>query len=284
MRSMSDSKNNEEKTPFDSAQSAREKALGVLNPSWLGNWKWSMPSFAEALDWLLTHPAQLRRGEYISSTPDKEVWHFQLSEAFGSTQIVYRKIDGYKLPLASRLGMSPSLKEALNFAVFSSIGIQTPDVLACGESRVLGVLRSSFIISRYIKHSYSGEKLMPVGALRENTNLRMGFCKNLLRNLAKMHQAGYSNKGFHPRNILFPKQSYEKNPQLIWVGAENIERVSLKKIHSIIPLDLVHIFVALRLSTNEIKELCDFYISCNQDCEYTEQALWDAMVRLPIGS
>ncbi|MBR6373815.1 MAG: hypothetical protein IKS20_11600 [Victivallales bacterium] len=275
---------NEKQDLFANAATARKKALSILKPSWLGSWKWSMPSFTEALDWLLVHPAKLRNGEYISSTPDKEVWHFQLSEAFGSTQIVFRKIDGYKLPLSSRLGMSPSLKEALNFAVFSSLGIQTPDVLACGESRVLGFLRSSFIITRYIKHSYSGETLMPIGSLRENVNLRMGFSKNLLRYLAKMHQAGYTSKGFHPRDILFPKQSYEKNPQLIWVGAETNLWTGSKNMFNIIPLDLVHIFVALRLSTKEIKELCEFYLTCNPDCGHSVQSLWDAMRDLPIGA
>lgn len=271
-------------SPFAKANTARKRALGILKPSWFGSWKWATPSFAEALEWLLIHPAHLHKGEYISSSTDKEVWHFQLSEAFGSTQIVFRKIDGYKLPISGRLAISPSMKEAINFAVLNSIGIQTPDVLACGESRVLGFLRSSFIITRYIKHSYSGEKLMPIGTLRENTNLRMGFCRNLLRNLAKIHQAGYLNKGFHPRNILFPKQSYEKNPQLIWVGAENIVKAHTKNIYNAIPLDLVHIFVSLRLSTPEIKELCKFYLECNPDCGHTVQTLWDTMTTLPIGS
>jgi len=275
---------NKGNNPYAIATAARKNALGILKPSWMGSWKWAMPSFADALEWLLIHPAMLHHGEYISSSPDKEVWHFQMSEAFGNTQIVFKKIDGYMLPLSRRLGMSPSLREALNFAVFSALGIQTPDVLACGESRVLGFLRSSFIVTRYIKHSYNGEALMPVGSLRENIKLRMGFCRNLLRYLAKFHQAGYANNGFHPRNVLFPKQSYEKNPQLIWVGAESSIRTAMKNIRNVIPLDLVHIFVALRLSTEEIKELCCFYLECNPDCNYTVQSLWDTMRNLPIGS
>ena len=52
----------------------------------------------------------------------------------------------------------------------------------------------------------------------------------------------------------------------------------------IIPLDLVHIFVLLRLSTKEIHELCAFYLEYNPDCGHTVQSLWDAMKDLPIGS
>ena len=259
-------------------------ARRILKPTWLNSWRWSTPSFTEALDWLMAHPAQLHKGEYISDLPGKEVWHLQLPEAFGSTQIVFRKTDGYKMPFGSRLGKSPSYCEALNFAAFSALGILTPEVLACGESRELGILRSSFIITRFLKHSYNGSTLMPEGQLRENDGLRMGFCRNLMKYLAKMHLAGFSNAGFHPRKVLFPKKSFEKNPQLFWVDAETCVHTNGKNMYNVIPLDLVHIFVSLRLSTKEIQELCKVYLEYNPHCGHTPRTLWDAMAKIPIGS
>ncbi len=268
----------------EAAAKAREDAKSALSPSWLTSWTWAAPSFTDAMEWLSSHPGMLRRGEYISDTPGKDVWRLQLPEAFGSIQIVYKKTDGYSLPMKKRLGISPSLNEVLNISAFGAMDIAVPDVLACGENREFGVLRSSFIITRYIRHSRNGSALMPEGALHENEVLRMGFGRNLMKYLALIHLAGFSNDDFHPRKILFPKKCYEKNPLLYWVDAETCRFRKNENLIDIIPKDLVHIFVALRLSTREIQELCKCYLDSNPYCGHTPQSLWQTMTSMPIGS
>ncbi|MBQ6470724.1 MAG: hypothetical protein IJJ33_01955 [Victivallales bacterium] len=253
-----------------------------MRPSLFGSWQWAAPDFVPALTWLNDHPKKIRKGTYLSGTPDKEVWRFSLPVDRQGEAVIYKSFSFENMPLRSRLGSTPALKEAVNYVGLRAIGIPVPELLACGETRRMGLLTSAFIITRNIQDSQDGSTLGPTGNLREHESLRTSFCRRCMELLALAHQGGFLHRALFAHKVLFvlDKDSAENAPELTWIDVASCTYQRGRNLNQDIPRDLVNIFVDLRLSAEEIQRHLAHYLECNPGCGYTPDTLWTALTRL----
>ena len=251
-----------------------------MRPSLLCSWQWATPDFVPALNWLLKHPKKIRKGEYLGGTLGKEIWRFSLPVDQQGGSVIYKSYAFENMPLLSRLGFTSALQEALNFAGLREIGVPVPDLLACGETRRMGLLTSAFIITRNVPGSQDGSVLGPTGNLREHEKLRTDFCRRCMELLALAHQSGFLYRKLSAQKILFVQENAEDVPELTWTDVASCVYRPRVNFHQAIPRDLVNIFVDLRLSASEIQQHLAHYLECHPGCGYTPETLWDALTRL----
>ena len=262
------------------ARHARRDQMKRMKMSRWGNWLWAAEGYEEAVDWLLSHPKNIRKGTYLSYSSFKEVWRYTLPAGFGGETIIYKYFDYNRESLESRLKLSMATNEAINSAALREVGVPVAEVLACGEDRHVGFLRGAFLITRCVLDSLDGSVLMPKGSLRDRDNLRYGFAKMAMEGIAKAHLSGCFHSEFRAQKLLFPMECDEDNPQVTWIDVAKCQftpEISMKRA---ILLDLVRFFVDLRLSAAEIKKLCNHYLQFNPNCGYSVPTLWEAMTEL----
>ena len=262
------------------ARHARRAQMKRMKTSRWKDWIWAAEGYEEAVDWLLSHPKSIRKGTYLSYSSFKEVWRYTLPAGFGGETIIYKFFDYNRESLESRLKLSMATNEALNSAALREIGVSVAEVLACGENRHIGFLNGAFIITRCVLDSLDGSVLMPRGTLRDRENLRYGFAKNAMEGIAKAHLGGCFHSDFRAQKLLFPMDCDEDNPQVTWIDVAKCQFSPDISMRRAILLDLVRFFVDLRLSTAEIKKLCNHYLQFNPNCGYSVPTLWEAMTEL----
>jgi len=248
-----------------------------IQSSVLHSWEWSTESFQSAMRWIMTHPHDIRRGIYLSDVPDREVWRLAIPERYGKREIVLKSYLT-KQSMRQAFEVTEALTEATNYAVLETIGIPAAKLLACGEQRSFGCAVNSFIITEYIPNAFDGAELMPGGSLWEDQVLKLSFCRKALAMLARMHACQLYHRAFHPNKLV------------VGNGEDGDITVSLIDVGSLVfrsrggnvnvARDLLTFFVDMRLSAEDIRSLCSYYLSRNPRCGFTTMGLWKMMVSL----
>ena len=254
--------------------------IKTIAPSRWKSWDWAKDGFQVSADWLQKHPDHIRKGSYISHTLGKEVWQVQLPQSLGGNFIVYKFFDFSRDDLLNRFGFSAAYYDATNSAFLRGIGIQTPEILACGEMRQFGFVKSAYVVMEFIEDVYDGSILTPTGSLTDNFRIRMGFGYKVMEYFAKLHLSGFSQGHFHSHAVLIPKSCDEDNPTLIWTDVASCKMHSHLHSKKAIPRDLVHFFVDLRYDTAQIHTLCEHYLKYNNRSGYNVSSLWKEMLAI----
>ena len=252
-----------------------------LHSSRFRTWRWSVESFDAGLDWLLKHPHDVRNGIYMSDTPGKEVWRMTMPSRYGGREIVFKS---YLQPKTfwDTIEESESLLEARNYVVLESMHVPAAHVLACGETRALGRVTQSFIVTEYLAGTLDGSALMPGGHLWERNDLRMAFSRKTLEIIAKTHQCRFFHNAFHPYKILVSNIEDADAMSVTLIDVANAGFRPRGSNMLAIANDLLTFFVDLRLSSDEIKLLCGSYLEFNPNCGYTPQSLWKMLTSLEV--
>lgn len=253
-------------------------SLSHMNASRIHSWEWCIPEFGEGLEWIKTHPHEIsKKSPYLSDTPGKEVWRVMIPDRYGAYEVVYKKyliqagfFDAFEESIA--------LKEARNYKILSQLGIPVARVLACGEKRSLGRVNDAFIITEYLHNSIDGSTLMPGGNLWENSSMRSAFARKTIDWLTIAHRHLFFHNACHPYKILISTDSPEDNPDIMLIDVAQAAYKKHGDIKRKIAEDLVTFFCDLRLSTEEIKMLCGYYLSNNPDCGFSVESLWQALI------
>ena len=82
------------------------------------------------------------------------------------------------------------------------MGFPVPELLAVGETRSFRSLKSSFLVSSFIE-SRDGRDFRPDGIHADDEALKMRFCREHLKLLAKLHNLGFLHRNFTPFNLLY---------------------------------------------------------------------------------
>ena len=251
-----------------------------LAPSRWSSWDWCREDFRPVATWLKKHPNVIRKGSYISHTLGKEVWKLRIPKSFGGKNIVYKFYDFSREDPLKRLGYSAAYFDVANGAFLQGIGIQIPDVLACGEDRRFGFVKSAYVVLEYIEDTYDGSLLTPAGAFIDKSRIRMGFGLKVMEQFARLHLSGFFYNHFHSHSVLIPKSCDEDNPTLIWSDVANCKLCSRFLAHKDIPRDLVYFFIELRYDTEQIHTLWNHYLTFNTHSNFTASSLWKAMLAI----
>lgn len=248
-----------------------------IKASRIHSWEWSADGFYPAMRWLLTHPHDVRHGRFLSDTSGREVWRLTTPARYGGQDIVMKT---YITPKGFQETFAPSeaVIEATNYAVLNELGISTAKVLACGENRSLGCVRSSFIVTEFIGNTYDGTTLMPGGALWESNDIRMKFSEEAFNVLARIHACKLFHKSFHPHKMLITKTEHVKDLaiSLIDVTAAKFQNTGIL---TGIAEDILTFVVDMRLTAEEIQQLCKYYLLKNPTCHLSPQALWERLLK-----
>lgn len=249
-----------------------------MHASRIHSWEWCVPEFRDALRWMQGHPHEIRRSTYLSDTPGKEVWRIVIPERYGVFEVVFKKYL-VQAGFFEAFEESMAVHEARNYKVLTEFGIPTAHVLACGETRSLGRVMTSFIVTEYIGNTIDGSSLMPGGNLWEDQNMRMAFARSTMDWLSIAHRHRFFHNACHPHKILISTDSTEDEPKLMLIDLAQAAYKKHGNIQRKIAADLVSFFVDLRLSSDEIKCLCAYYLDSNPDCGFTLETLWQALIK-----
>lgn len=187
---------------------------------------------------------------------------------FSSGKWVYRcQSDGYDFAYKTQEGKSfwrylirPSLplRETCNYRILRKLNIPVPQVLAVGDTRCCFVLKESFLITEFLDDTKDGRVFMPGGMFREGAEeLCRSFCEGHLQLLARLHDAGYFHKAFHPRNLLF-RNGNNSNPELFWIDVARLRKAV--NIRRAVIVDLHTFFRDMLLPYSEVLRLIQFYL------------------------
>ena len=257
--------------------------LQKMAPSRFHSWDWASDEFADGAAWIRRHPHEVRTGIYLSDTPNKEVWRITIPDVHGGGEVVFKF---YKEPVLSLFTIgkrSIAVNEALNYATLEGLGIPVAKTLACGEVRRFGILKSSYIVTRFINNSIDGSALMPTGYLTEDMVLKMAFCRKALEIIARAHVCGFVHSAFHPYKILMDKDD-PCNSQLTLIDITKGGFNKTLSMRAAIAIDLATFFIDLRLDAAEIETLCDHYLKFNTTCGFTSESLWEAIIAVDFPS
>ena len=72
------------------ARRARRAQLKSMKMSRWTDWLWAADGYGDAVEWLLSHPKNIRKGTYLSYSSFKEVWRYSLPAGFGGDTIIYK--------------------------------------------------------------------------------------------------------------------------------------------------------------------------------------------------
>ena len=266
--------------PHSEGRQMMQKYIASFKPSRWKSWSWSEKNFNPIANWLKTHSDYIRKGSYVSHTPGKEVWRFQLPKNLGEKTVIFKKYDFTQLDLQEQVGFSPIYHHVANNALFRKINIRTPDILACGETRHFGFLTSAFLILEYIQDTFDGSLLTPTDAFIDNSKIRMAFGLKMMEHFALIHQNGFSYSHFHAHTILIPKSCNEDNLDLFWTDIAPCRPLPPRKIIKIIPRNLLEFFIELRFDTDQIKTLCEHYLQFNPIPNFNTDILWNSMLAI----
>ena len=97
---------------------------------------------------------------------------------------------------------SPSGIELFNMLRLRKLGIPTAEMLAIGETRRLLIVKNSFLISRFID-GRDGRDFCRNGIHGGDDDLKVRFCREHLKLLAKLHRHGILHRNFTPMNLLY---------------------------------------------------------------------------------
>ena len=252
--------------------------LKEMSPNRFLSWDWNNANFQGGAKWLREHPHEIHAGIYLSDTPNKEVWKLTVPQDHEEYEIVikfYHEPDPSWFTIGQR---SIAVNETLNYATLEGLGIPVATPLACGEVRKFGKLISSYIVTRFINNVLDGSMLMPTGYLAEKRDLKLSFCKKALEIIARAHVCGFMHSEFHPHKILMTKDGTDDSYNLVLI---DVARGGFNKTFSMraaIAIDLATFFIDLRLDAEDIENLCEHYLKFNQNCGFTPESLWEAII------
>lgn len=166
------------------------------------SWRFLRRDFAPAFRAMEAAPGGLTEGGSFPAIWGTSSKFVLLLTAPDGTRAVYKSFRAGSAVFRTRFRFAPTTKEAVNYALAASLGIPTPEVLGAGETRRFGKLTGAFLVTRYVEGSADGRVFVPGGERAGDTAARDGFTREQLRLLARLHDAGYRHKGFHPGNLL----------------------------------------------------------------------------------
>ena len=239
-----------------------KKNIFVLrNPSCIRSWKEIYPD-AEGEQVRNFSEDDYKDGEIIWRTRHKYVKKLDIPGPNGRLTVVYKH---YCEKRFWRYLFRPSLawRETEGYCLAAAFDIPIAKILSCGENRSFFNLYDSWIMTKYLDHTQDGSVF--AGNDSDDPEFlaeKISFCRQNLEYIARLHKAGYTHGGTHPRNFLFQKKPGEKTIQVIWIDLATIRKrkFRLKKhLHD----DLRHFLSPLHLSGEELKEMIAYYNQFN---------------------
>ena len=223
-----------------------------------GSWEWVRHDFAAEFDELRKNDALTPGG--VSPTLWQTSSKFVLKLTTGCGCAVYKNSFLIRYGAKYWLRPSPSAMEAFNMMRLARMGFPVPELLAVGETRKFRSLKSSFLVSSFIE-SRDGRDFRHNGIHAADEMLKMRFCSEHLKLLAKLHNRGFLHRNFTPFNLLYRQDGNTWHSW--WIDLATCRRaygITLRDISG----EIFKLFRLLQLSPEQTRELVRDYVTAAQ--------------------
>lgn len=238
---------------------AKMKAFDFTIPgiSVFRSWQWHHPDFL--IQWQCFCNENYQKDKQIWCTRLKDVKLLSVPTARGDCRVAFKC---YREKRLLRYFLRPSLaaREAAGFKIVESLHIPVAQVLAVGEKRRFFNLVEAYIVTRFEENT---ESLLYFADHPEEWDMLLALLKENIARLGRLHAAGYTHGGAHPRNFLWRKNASGQLESL-WIDLATVRQmISGKKGWKYLLTDLADLVENFRLSQNELDDLIAEYRKYN---------------------
>ena len=220
-----------------------------------GSWRLVAEDFAAEFDRLE------KSGAFSLDGASTAIWRtdskFVLKVPSAAGDLIYKS--SFRLRYANRYWFraSPSGLELFNILRLRKLGIPVTEPLAIGDTRVLRGLHSSFLVSRFID-ARDGRDFCPGGIHGDDDDLKIRFCRENLKLLAKLHRHGILHRNFTPANLLYRQDGDAL--RVWWIDLASCRSglfINLKDVAD----DIFKLFKRIALSEAQLRSLLADYLA-----------------------
>lgn len=176
------------------------------------------------------------------------------------------------------LGISRYQRELRNLHYFRSLGLRTPDIVAYGEEKCLGVVqRAALVTAEVIDATDLGQLLRSGGLYRDGVRGARIILAQLARAARRMHEDGFYHRDLKPRNILV--RYTDDGPALYFLDCPSGHHPPRFMLHRSIVRDLAHLEAGLRGYVRPVDLLYMYkqYRGCGQLSAFDKAVLREAL-------
>ena len=165
--------------------------------------------------------------------------------------------------------LSPCGMEAENFQLISDCGIALPRLLAVGDTRQGGLLKTAFLITEFAEGYSDGRDFTNLKGVVKDPALRDEFILRNLELLAKLHDNNILHRGFTPANLLYKVRQTpdEQGNQLdlMWIDIASCRKLSKERLKNSMKVDFEQLFRFFEFSNEELLKYIKHYCQSTQE-------------------
>lgn len=159
--------------------------------------------------------------------------------------------------------LSPCGMEAMNFQLIADCGIALPRLLAVGDIRKNGLLKTAYLVTEFAEGYSDGRDFTPMKAAVNDRELLDEFILRNMELLAKLHDNNILHRGFTPANLLYQirRTPDEQNNQLnlMWIDVASCRKLPRFMLKRAMVVDFEQFFRFFDFSSDDLLKYLQHY-------------------------
>lgn len=253
----------------------REVSAG-FHPRFSSGWIHVEPGFEKAGQAFSETPQLFDQGEVIWKTKSKKVRKLVLPPEYGGAPLVFKEYRDNRI-LRYLFRRTKSTLEAVNYKVFSKLGIPMAPLVFVGDARKNFILGHSFIATRFIEGYADGRTFLPGEKLR-NTPEQKKFIERNLEYTGKIHGLHCFHGGMRVYNFLW-KPLGNGEIDIVWIDVATSRFLRMPEFlfKRYILRDLKNFFRDMKLSEKDLRTALATYKRANPRCSFSAEELFERL-------
>lgn len=240
------------------------------------DWIHVEPGFEKAGQAFFEIPQFFDQGEVVWKTRTKKVRKLVLPPEYDGTKLVFKEYRDNRV-LRYLFCRTKSTLEAINYKVFSELGIPMAPLVFVGDARKNFILDHSFIATRFIEGYTDGRTFLPGGKLRDTPEQKKFIDRNL-EYTGKIHGQHCFHGGMRVYNFLW-KPLGNGEIDIVWIDVATSRFLRLPEFLFTwyILRDLTNFFRDLKLSEKDLRIALATYKHANPRCSLSAEELFERL-------
>ena len=227
------------------------------------SWEYIHPDFADDLKSLRQSEQLHRTGKHPVIWRTKQKFVMRVETPSGKVA-AFKIYDHLKTPRKFFLRHSPAAAEALNYQRIADLNITAPKLLAAGDVRKNGKLKSAFIVTEFAEGFSDGRDFFDDGIHANNITLRDEFIRRAMTLLARCHDHRILHRGYTPANILSRvRESADadgNNLDIMFIDVASCRKLPCWLLKLKLMVDFIMFFRFFDLDATQRKEFLQHYV------------------------